>query len=90
MSLFREGSSVALTVRVEMRASCGTPLGKVSEFMDVDSVFLVGVEAPDRACDLGRGGDGVLTEGSDSSDIGVVGVEDANGVPVSVGGLILI
>jgi hypothetical protein len=47
MSLFREGSSVALTVRVEMRASCGTPLGKVSEFMDVDSVFLVGVEAPD-------------------------------------------
>lgn len=90
MPLIRKRPTMLLVVRVVMRTSGGASLGEVSEFVNVDSVFLVGVEAFDGAGDLGGGVDGVLAERGESSDVGVVGVEDADGMPLGVWGCLLV
>lgn len=79
-----------LVVRVVVSSSSDAAFSEISEFMDVYAVLTVRSESLDRAGYFGGRVDVLLTEGSHSSSVGVVGVEDANGVSFGVGGLDLV
>lgn len=87
MSLLAEGSSMQAIGRVIVGASRGAALGEISEFVDVDAMFAVSSESLDGAGDVGGSIDVLLAEGNDSSDLGVLGVEDADCVSAGVGDL---
>ena len=80
VSLFLERSSVGFAKRIVVGSSCGAAVSQISEFVDVDSVFTVGIEPFDWACDFDGSCGVVLAEGNDSPDFGVVGVQNADGI----------
>jgi len=88
---FSERASMFLLEWIIVRSSCGAALSKISELVNMDTMLAVGTEAFDRAGNLCGRVYIVLTEGGDSSDSRVVvGIENADGVPLRVWNLILI
>lgn len=75
-----------LIVRVVVGSCSCTAFSEVSKLVNVNSVLLVGIETFDRACDFRGRVDGILTEGGEASDVGIIGIEDADGMPFGVWG----
>lgn len=67
-----------------MRPCGGASFSQVSELMDVEAVFSLGVEALDHAGDLSGGIKSLLAEGDGSTYFGLLGVEDADGVAAGI------
>jgi len=71
-------------VRVVVRPSRGAPLREISKLMDMNPMFSVRLQSFDREGDVSGRIYTVLAERSDSSDVGLVGIEDTNCVPFCI------
>ena len=68
MSLLPKRTAVLLTPGIEVRACRLHPFREIPEFMDVQCVLAVGIEALDGAGDADWGVCCLLAEGDDSAD----------------------
>ncbi len=72
---------MAFSMGIEMASCCCASIRQISELMDMDPVFLVGVESSHYCSQLRRLCNCVLTEGNHSMNFRVVRVEDADCMP---------
>lgn len=80
MSFLPKGTSMLSAARIEVLSCCFHPTSKVSKLMDMKPMLAVRVESLDRAGDADWLVGGGLAEGDDSASIGLVGIEDTDGV----------
>ena len=84
MSFLAEWTTVVFIMRIIVCACSGASLREISILMNMYSMLAIRVESFDRACYFDWGLYRILTEGDESSNIGLVGVEDADGVSFSI------
>lgn len=71
-------------LRIEMWSCSGAALGKISEFVDVNPMFSIRIEPSGKAGNFGGDRDVLLTEGHDTSNVGVAWIQDADGMTAGV------
>lgn len=71
-------------LRIEMRACSRATLGEITELVDVNAMFSIRIESSGKAGDFSWKRYVLLTEGHDTSNVGVAWIQDADSVTTGV------
>lgn len=84
MSNLTEGASMVLISWVVVGSGSRASFCKISELMDMNTMFCVRVKAFDSAGNVSRSANVLLAKGYDSSNVGVMGIKNANCMPFCI------
>lgn len=86
VSLLSEGATMWGIVGIVVRTCSGASLGKISEFVDMNTVCTIRFETTGKACDFCWSCQIFLAEWDDPSNKWLVRVKDADSVAMGIGG----